>query len=163
MLKKCIGDPSLILPTESIRIKDNLSYEEVPVQILDHQVRRLRTKDVASVKFSSLHTRTFHVLMPVGLHRLMMQIQTQVPRISIRHAVYPVEHFKVSGEPPCFRRTQLFCSLKFCFIRVLRGQGFAWGQQWSPGAGPAQGVGLGRDKKYDPRNPMFGYMVLMES
>ncbi|WMV08208.1 hypothetical protein MTR67_001593 [Solanum verrucosum] len=50
MLKKCIGDPSLILPTESIRIKDNLSYEEIPVQILDHQVRRLRTKDVASIK-----------------------------------------------------------------------------------------------------------------
>ncbi|WMV48063.1 hypothetical protein MTR67_041448 [Solanum verrucosum] len=25
------------------------------------------------------------------------------------------------------------------------GQGFAWGQQWSPGAGPAQGVGSGRD------------------
>ncbi|WMV28751.1 hypothetical protein MTR67_022136 [Solanum verrucosum] len=50
MLKKCIGDPSLILPTESIKIKDNLSYEEVPVQILDRQVRRLRTKNVASVK-----------------------------------------------------------------------------------------------------------------
>ncbi|WMV40952.1 hypothetical protein MTR67_034337 [Solanum verrucosum] len=50
MLKKCIGDPSLILPTESIKIKDNLSYAEVPVQILDRQVRRLRTKDVASVK-----------------------------------------------------------------------------------------------------------------
>ncbi|WMV51842.1 hypothetical protein MTR67_045230 [Solanum verrucosum] len=50
MLKKCIGDPSLILPTKSVKIKDNLSYEEVPVQILDRQVRRLRTKDVASVK-----------------------------------------------------------------------------------------------------------------
>nr|AAV31176.2 hypothetical protein STB1_57t00013 [Solanum tuberosum] len=25
------------------------------------------------------------------------------------------------------------------------GQGFAWGQQWSPGAGPAQCVGSGRD------------------
>ncbi|WMV10179.1 hypothetical protein MTR67_003564 [Solanum verrucosum] len=50
MLKKCIGDPSFILPTESIRIKDNLSYEEVPVQILDRQVRKLRTKNVASVK-----------------------------------------------------------------------------------------------------------------
>ncbi|WMV54670.1 hypothetical protein MTR67_048055 [Solanum verrucosum] len=50
MLKKCIGDPSLILPTKSIRIKDNLSYEGVPVQILDSYVRRLRTKYVASVK-----------------------------------------------------------------------------------------------------------------
>ncbi|WMV57997.1 hypothetical protein MTR67_051382 [Solanum verrucosum] len=50
MLKKYIGDPSLILPIDSIKIKDNLSYEEVPVQILDRQVRRLRTKNVASVK-----------------------------------------------------------------------------------------------------------------
>ncbi|WMV36773.1 hypothetical protein MTR67_030158, partial [Solanum verrucosum] len=43
-------DPSLILPTESIRIKDNLSYEEIPIRILDRQVRRLRMKDVASFK-----------------------------------------------------------------------------------------------------------------
>ncbi|WMV29638.1 hypothetical protein MTR67_023023 [Solanum verrucosum] len=50
MLKKCIGDLSLILPTGSIKMKDNLSYEEVPVQILDRQACRLRTKDVASVK-----------------------------------------------------------------------------------------------------------------
>ncbi|WMV57501.1 hypothetical protein MTR67_050886 [Solanum verrucosum] len=50
MLKKCICDPSLIQPTKSIRIKDNFFYEEVPVRILDRQVRRLRTKDVALVK-----------------------------------------------------------------------------------------------------------------
>ncbi|WMV23873.1 hypothetical protein MTR67_017258, partial [Solanum verrucosum] len=50
MLKKCMGDPLLIIPTEDIRIKDNLSYEEIPIQILDRQVRKLRTKEVASVK-----------------------------------------------------------------------------------------------------------------
>ncbi|KAH0691243.1 hypothetical protein KY285_018431 [Solanum tuberosum] len=49
MLKKCMGDPSLIIPTENIEIKDSLSYEEIPVQILDRQVRKLRTKEVASV------------------------------------------------------------------------------------------------------------------
>ncbi|WMV07874.1 hypothetical protein MTR67_001259 [Solanum verrucosum] len=48
MLKKCIGDTSLIIPTEDICIKDNLSYEEVLVQILDRQVNKLRTKEVAS-------------------------------------------------------------------------------------------------------------------
>ncbi|WMV23697.1 hypothetical protein MTR67_017082 [Solanum verrucosum] len=37
--------------------------------------------------------------MPVGLHLIMMQ--TQVPRASIRFAVDPVEHFRVSGEPLC--------------------------------------------------------------
>ncbi|WMV46573.1 hypothetical protein MTR67_039958 [Solanum verrucosum] len=50
MLKKCMGDPSLIIPNENIGIKDNLSYEEIPVEMLDRQVRKLRTKEVASVK-----------------------------------------------------------------------------------------------------------------
>ncbi|WMV09768.1 hypothetical protein MTR67_003153 [Solanum verrucosum] len=50
MFKKCMGDPSLIIPTEDIAIKDILSYKEIPVQILDRQVCKLRTKEVASVK-----------------------------------------------------------------------------------------------------------------
>ncbi|WMV49704.1 hypothetical protein MTR67_043089 [Solanum verrucosum] len=50
MLKKCMGDHSLIIPTEDIGIKDSLSYEEISVQILDCQVHKLRTKEVASVK-----------------------------------------------------------------------------------------------------------------
>ncbi|WMV45240.1 hypothetical protein MTR67_038625 [Solanum verrucosum] len=51
MLKKCLGDPALIVPTESIGVKDKLFYEDIQVQILDHQVCKLRTKEVASVKF----------------------------------------------------------------------------------------------------------------
>ncbi|WMV26395.1 hypothetical protein MTR67_019780 [Solanum verrucosum] len=50
MLKNCMSDPSLIIPTEDIGIKDSLSYEEIPVQILDRQVHKLRTKEVALVK-----------------------------------------------------------------------------------------------------------------
>ncbi|WMV47200.1 hypothetical protein MTR67_040585 [Solanum verrucosum] len=45
-----MGNPSLIVPTKNVEIKDNLSYEEISVQILDRQVRKLRTKEVASVK-----------------------------------------------------------------------------------------------------------------
>ncbi|WMV18322.1 hypothetical protein MTR67_011707 [Solanum verrucosum] len=40
MLKKCMCDLSLIIPIENIGIKDSLSYEEIPVQILDRQVRK---------------------------------------------------------------------------------------------------------------------------
>ena len=47
MLKKCLGDLSLIVPTKNVGMKYNLSYEEVPVQILDHQVRKFITKEVA--------------------------------------------------------------------------------------------------------------------
>ena len=35
MLKKCVDDPYLIVPIETIGISDSLSYDEVPVDIFD--------------------------------------------------------------------------------------------------------------------------------
>ena len=32
MLKKCMGDTSLIIPTKGIHIKDSSSYEDIPVK-----------------------------------------------------------------------------------------------------------------------------------
>ncbi|XP_059310143.1 uncharacterized protein LOC132061320 [Lycium ferocissimum] len=43
-------DPSQVLNHEEIEINEGFSCEEEPVQVLDRQVRRLRMKDVASVK-----------------------------------------------------------------------------------------------------------------
>ncbi|XP_059312598.1 uncharacterized protein LOC132063880 [Lycium ferocissimum] len=50
MLRLYKPDPSHVLNHDEIEINEGLSYEEEPVQILDRQVRRLRMKDVASVK-----------------------------------------------------------------------------------------------------------------
>ncbi|XP_075076832.1 uncharacterized protein LOC142163446 [Nicotiana tabacum] len=50
MLWKFLGDPSCISPIEDIEVSENLSYEEILVSILDRQIRKLRTKEVASVK-----------------------------------------------------------------------------------------------------------------
>ena len=50
MLRKCLSDPSAIVPSHDVSVKGTLSYEEVPVEILDRQVRKLRNKEVASVK-----------------------------------------------------------------------------------------------------------------
>ena len=50
MLKKCLGDPAFILPVEGLVVDENLSYEEVPVEILDNLVKQLRNKEVATVK-----------------------------------------------------------------------------------------------------------------
>ncbi|WMV58980.1 hypothetical protein MTR67_052365 [Solanum verrucosum] len=50
LLKKCVGDPTSVVPLEIVAVKDSLSYEDVPVEILDRQVRRLRNKEFASVK-----------------------------------------------------------------------------------------------------------------
>ena len=50
LLKKCVGDPAFVVPLESLAVKDSLYYEDVQVEILDHQVSRMRNKEVASVK-----------------------------------------------------------------------------------------------------------------
>ncbi|XP_070005606.1 uncharacterized protein [Nicotiana sylvestris] len=50
LLKKVVGDPSTIVPVETIEVNEKLSYEEVPVAILDRQVRKLRNKEIASMK-----------------------------------------------------------------------------------------------------------------
>jgi len=49
MLRKCMGDPLSIVPIEDVQITETLSYEEIPIVILDRQVRTLRTKEVSSV------------------------------------------------------------------------------------------------------------------
>ena len=38
------------MPASDIQVTEKLTYEEVPVAILDRQVRKLRNKEVASVK-----------------------------------------------------------------------------------------------------------------
>ena len=49
MLKKCIGDPVIIVHIEELGVNENLSYEEVPIEILDRQVKILRNKYVSSI------------------------------------------------------------------------------------------------------------------
>ena len=50
MLKKYITDPSHILEHEPIKVQDDMSYEEKPVQILDRKEKTLRNKVIPLVK-----------------------------------------------------------------------------------------------------------------
>ncbi|WMV19370.1 hypothetical protein MTR67_012755 [Solanum verrucosum] len=50
MLRKCLEDPTQIIPIEGIEFSEHLSYEEVQWQYWTNKVRKLTTKDVASVK-----------------------------------------------------------------------------------------------------------------
>ncbi|XP_070032156.1 uncharacterized protein [Nicotiana tomentosiformis] len=50
MLKKVVGDPSLIVSVDTIEVNEELTYEEIPVAILDRQVQNLRNKEIANVK-----------------------------------------------------------------------------------------------------------------
>ncbi|XP_070041274.1 uncharacterized protein [Nicotiana tomentosiformis] len=48
--EKVVKDPTLIVPVETIAVNEELSYEEIPVSILDRQIRKLKNKEIASLK-----------------------------------------------------------------------------------------------------------------
>ena len=50
MLKKYHGDGNYIIRWDSVLLDENLSYEEDPVAILGREVRKLRSKEIASIK-----------------------------------------------------------------------------------------------------------------
>ena len=50
MLKKCIGHLTSIISLEDFGVDENHSYEEVSIEILDQQVKKLINKEIASVK-----------------------------------------------------------------------------------------------------------------
>ncbi|XP_070010923.1 uncharacterized protein [Nicotiana sylvestris] len=50
MLQMYIEDPSHVLNFSTFQLDDNLTYDMEPVAILGRRVRKLRSKDIASVK-----------------------------------------------------------------------------------------------------------------
>ncbi|XP_073061796.1 uncharacterized protein [Primulina eburnea] len=50
MLRKYVTDPSHVLRHEPLDLTPNLTYQEIPIQILDRTVRVLRNKEIGIVK-----------------------------------------------------------------------------------------------------------------
>ena len=51
MLYKYIPDPSLVVRDQPVELKDNLTYKEQPVHIVDRREQILRNKVISLVKF----------------------------------------------------------------------------------------------------------------
>ena len=49
MLKKYHGDGNYIIRWDSLLLDENLSYKEEPVSIIDREVRKLRSKEIACI------------------------------------------------------------------------------------------------------------------
>ena len=50
MLKKCAHNPEHELDFNDIEVNDNVTFNEGPVQILDHGVKKLKNKEISLVK-----------------------------------------------------------------------------------------------------------------
>ncbi|WMV46390.1 hypothetical protein MTR67_039775 [Solanum verrucosum] len=55
ILKRYHGDEDYIIKWDSIVLDKNLQYKEEPIAILDRDVRKMRTKEIKSVKFQWKH------------------------------------------------------------------------------------------------------------
>ncbi|XP_027191116.1 uncharacterized protein [Cicer arietinum] len=64
-LKKYIPNPHQILSHESVQLKSNLTYDLMPIQIIDRSVKALRNKEIPLVKVvwegSSIEEATWEV------------------------------------------------------------------------------------------------------
>lgn len=55
MLRNYVSDESHVLSLDSVELGLDLSFEEEPIAILDRQVRKLRTKEISSMKVQWKH------------------------------------------------------------------------------------------------------------
>ncbi|EOX99963.1 Uncharacterized protein TCM_009073 [Theobroma cacao] len=90
MLRKYNPDPSHVIRYETIQLQDDLTYEEQPVAILDRQVKKLRSKDVASVKVLWRN----HTSEEICVH-LLVGVSAFGSCISIRVTPLEVEYYFV--------------------------------------------------------------------
>ncbi|GKG17193.1 hypothetical protein Tco_0362150 [Tanacetum coccineum] len=49
-LKKCLADEPLAIPLDEIQVDDKLNFIEEPVEIMDHEVKRLKQSRILIVK-----------------------------------------------------------------------------------------------------------------
>ena len=50
LLRKYVPNEMHVLPVQEILIRDDLSYEEQPVAIIDRQIRKLRRREIVMLK-----------------------------------------------------------------------------------------------------------------
>nr|CAD1844132.1 unnamed protein product [Ananas comosus var. bracteatus] len=50
ILRKYIPDPSHIISTTTIQLREDLSYDETPIQIQAHEVKQLQNRSISYVK-----------------------------------------------------------------------------------------------------------------
>ena len=55
MLRKYISDESHVISLDSAELGPDLTFEEEPIAIMDMQIRKLKTKEIASVKVQWKH------------------------------------------------------------------------------------------------------------
>nr|GEY76482.1 putative reverse transcriptase domain-containing protein [Tanacetum cinerariifolium] len=49
-LKKCLSDESLVIPLEGLHVDDKFQFVEEPVEIMDHEIKRLKRSRIPIIK-----------------------------------------------------------------------------------------------------------------
>lgn len=55
MIKKYVHDPNHVVSYQTLEVQKDLSYDELPIKILDWKVHKLRNKEIQLVKIQWNH------------------------------------------------------------------------------------------------------------
>ena len=75
MLKRYHGDGNYIIRWDSVLLDENLTYEEDRVAILDREIRKLRSREIASIKVQWENRR---LKSPLGRRWLICKKDTHI-------------------------------------------------------------------------------------
>jgi len=86
-LRKYVPDPSHILESDSIQVKENLSLEVKPIKILDSQVKQLRGRSIPMVKV------LWDLISGDSTWEIEEEIQTLYPNLFLGKFIFDDENF----------------------------------------------------------------------
>nr|GEW45585.1 putative reverse transcriptase domain-containing protein [Tanacetum cinerariifolium] len=73
--KKCVSDESLMIPLEELHVDDKLHFMEEPVEVVDHEIKRLKRSRIPIIKVAdgvALFSRaSFTLLTSYSLHLII--------------------------------------------------------------------------------------------
>ncbi|GKG53542.1 hypothetical protein Tco_0554942, partial [Tanacetum coccineum] len=49
-MKKCLSNESLVILLEELRVDDKLHFVEEPVEVMDHEIKKLKRSHIAIIK-----------------------------------------------------------------------------------------------------------------
>ncbi|CAJ2672989.1 unnamed protein product [Trifolium pratense] len=82
-LRKYVSDPTHVIESDDVQVRDDLTIETVPLRIEGREVKRLRNKEIASVKVQPCQQQQFQQ-QPFQQQQFQQQLQQQRPNQSQR-------------------------------------------------------------------------------
>ncbi|GJY21357.1 hypothetical protein Tco_0393923 [Tanacetum coccineum] len=125
-LKKCLADASLHVPLDEIKVDKTLRFVKEPVEIMDREIRKLKSRKIAFVKvrwnskrgyeFTWEHEDQIRIKYPqLFVDRLLSMLVKSQDKISLRRRYCNTRDLIRLGRPLEMAKSS-FCAILVCYV-----------------------------------------------